>query len=120
MKLNQILTATLVAASSVPAVASIALPNTGNGELFLVMWDQVDTVSYTKDLGIRMDSFDPNAPLSFALNDDKFAGFLAVANTTASDIKFAVMAGDSVAGLGPRRLFSTVDNAVTPDRKSVV
>jgi len=111
MKLTQILAATLVAAASVPAVASIALPNTGNGELFLVMWDQVDTVSYTKDLGIRMDSFDKNAPLSFALNDDKFAGFLAVANTTASDIKFAVMAGDST---GTRRIFSTVDNAATP------
>ncbi|MGK2899632.1 MAG: hypothetical protein ACSLE9_13255 [Burkholderiaceae bacterium] len=110
MKLNQILAAALVAAASVPAMASIGLPNTGNGELFLVVWDQADAVSYVKDLGIAMDSFDSNAALNFALDDANFLGFLGVANTTVSDLKFSVIAGDSV---GTKRLFSTIDNATT-------
>lgn len=110
MKLNQILAAALVAAASVPAMASIGLPNTGNGELFLVVWDQADQVSYVKDLGIAQDSFDGSAALNFALDDANFLGFLGVANTTVSDLKFAVMAGDSA---GTKRLFTTVDNAVT-------
>ena len=114
LKLNQILVAALVAASAVPAMASIALPNTGNGELFLVVWDEGDKVSYVKDLGIFQDNFNGNANLSYSLSDANFAGFLGVANTTATDIKFAVMAGDSAAGLGVRRLFSTVDSVVTP------
>ena len=111
MKLNQILAAALVAASAVPAVASIALPNTGNGELFLVLWDEGDKVSYVKDLGIFQNDFNPTANLSFGLSDANFAGFLGVANTTATDIKFAVIGGDSA---GVRRLFSTIDSAVTP------
>ena len=111
LKLNQILAAALVAAASVPAMASIATPSTGNGELFLVVWDQVDKVSYVKDLGIFMDSFNGNANLSYSLNDANFTGFLGTANTTVSDIKFSVMAGDSA---GVKRLFSTVDSVVTP------
>ena len=111
LKLNQILAAALVAAASVPAMASIAKPSTGNGELFLVVWDQVDKVSYVKDLGIFMDSFNGNADLSYSLNDANFTGFLGMANTTVSDIKFSVMAGDSG---GVKRLFSTVDSALTP------
>lgn len=115
MKLNQILAAALVAAASVPAMASIGLPNTGNGELFLVVWDAADQVSYTKDLGIAMDSFDGNAALNFALDDANFLGFLGVANTTVSDLKFAVMAGDTVGSgtAAPKRLFTTVDRATT-------
>lgn len=111
MKLNQILAAALVAAASVPAMAAIAPPLDGNGELFLVVWDQVDKVSYVKDLGILMDSFNGNADLSFSLNDANFSGFLGVANATASAIKYSVMAGDSI---GVKRLFSTVDSALTP------
>ena len=52
-----------------------------------------------------------NADLSYALNDANFAGFLGVANTTATDIKFAVIGSDSA---GQKRLFSTVDSVVTP------
>lgn len=110
MKLNQILAAALVAAASVPAVASIGLPTTGNGELFLVVWDQVDQVSYVKDLGIAMDSFNGNAGLSFALDDANFLGFLGVAGTTVSDLKFSVIGGDAA---GTKRLFSTIDSATT-------
>ena len=111
MKLNQILVAALVAASAVPAMASIQLGNTGNGELFLVVWDEGDKVSYVKDLGVTLDAFNPNANLSYALSDANFAGFLGVSNTTATDIKFAVIGSDSA---GTKRLFSTVDSVDTP------
>ena len=111
MKLNQILAAALVAVSAAPAMASIALGNTGNGELFLVVWDEGDKVSYIKDLGVTLDAFNGNADLSYALSDANFAGFLSVANTTVTDLKFAVMGGD---GAGIKRIFTTVDSAITP------
>lgn len=112
MKLNQIVAAAVVAAASVPAMASIGLPLTGNGELFLVVWDQVDAVSYTKDLGINMDDFfaTSSTERSFALDDAFFTSFLGVAATTASDLKFAVIAAD---GIGTKRLFTTITQEVT-------
>jgi hypothetical protein len=113
MKLNKILAAALVAASSASSMAAIISNTPGNGELFLVMWDAVDKVSYTKDLGIQIDSFDPAGGLSFALNDTFFTSFLNIANTTTSDIKFAVIGGDNLTA-GGKRVFTTVDNAVTP------
>ena len=111
MKLNQILAAALVAVSAVPATAAILPGGTGNGELFLVVWDEGDKVSYVKDLGVTLDAFNGNADLSYALSDANFAGFLGVANTTATDIKFAVIGSDSI---GQKRLFTTVDSVVTP------
>ena len=112
MKLNRILAAALVAATTAPAMASIGLPNTGNGELFLVVWDAADQVSYTKDLGILMDSFNGSVSMaSIALNDANWAGFLGAANASVSDMKFAVIAGDSA---GTKRLFSTIDAVTTP------
>ncbi len=111
MKLNQILAAALVAVSAAPAMASIALGNTGNGELFLVVWDEGDKVSYVKDLGVTLNDFNGAGSLSYALSDANFAGFLGVANTTATDIKFAVIGSDSA---GTKRLFTTVDSVVTP------
>ena len=113
MKLNKILAAALIAASSASSMAAIITPGTGNGELSLVLWDAVDKVSYTKDLGVTLDAFDPAAALSYSLNDTYFASFLAIANTTAGGISFAVIGGDSVAA-GGRRVFTTIDNTVTP------
>lgn len=113
MKLNKILAAALVAASSASSMAAIIAPVSGNGELTLVMWDAGDKVSYVKDLGIQLDSFDPTTSLSFALSDSFFASFLAIASTTTSDIQFAVVGGDNTAP-GGRRIFTTIDNAVTP------
>lgn len=114
MKLKQIAAAAFIAAASLPAMASIALPQTGNGELVLVVWDGTDQVSYTRDLGIFMDDFNGNADLSFSLTDANFLGFLGIADNTTpdfGDLRFAVFAGDL---LGVKRLFSTVDQALTP------
>lgn len=116
LKLNQILAAALVAAAAVPAMARIDTPSNGNGELFLVIWDGVDKVSYTKDLGITMNAFDGSAPLNFAVSDQYFTGFLGLAAATVpnfSDLKYAVLAGDAVA-IGGKRLFTTLDSTPTP------
>jgi len=121
MKLNRLLAAGLLAASAVPAMASIQSPGSGNGELFLVVWDGTDQVSYTRDLGIFMDDFlaiSGSSLPTILLDDAFFAGFLGVADNSGasdfSDLKFAVIAGDTTAGLGSRRIFTTVDNLVTP------
>jgi len=116
MKLNQILAAALVAAAAVPAIARIDTPSNGNGELFLVIWDGVDQVSYTKDLGITMNAFNGSAPLSFNISDQYFTGFLGIAAANIpnfSDLKYAVLAGDAVA-IGGKRLFTTLDSEPTP------
>jgi hypothetical protein len=116
MKLNKILAAALVAASSASSMAAIIAPVSGNGELTLVMWDAVDKVSYVKDLGLTLDAFtavSTNSISPYVLNDSFFASFLAIANTTTSDIRFAVVGGDNV-NAGGRRIFTTIDNTVTP------
>lgn len=117
MKLNRIFAAGLLAAAAAgPAVASIALPDTGNGELFLVVYDSTDQVSYVKDLGIFIDSFNGLGSYSFTLDDAFFTAFLGIADNTDAtfaDLRFAVLGGDSVGGTS-RRLFSTIDTATTP------
>ncbi len=54
----------LVALMAGPAAATIAGPNTGNGELFITITDRdlvgTDGRSYTRDLGIRMNDFLPS------------------------------------------------------------
>lgn len=111
MKLNKILVAALIAASSASSMAAITSGlNTGNGELMLVLWNPTDKVSYVKDLGILMDSFNGTVDSAvYSLNDSFFASFLAVA-TTAADTRFAVVASE---GLSPRRVFTTIDTSAT-------
>lgn len=58
-KLSGIAVACALALASSQAAASIALPNTGNGELFLVVLDTVSGSSYLKDLGIQQSAFQP-------------------------------------------------------------
>lgn len=112
---------TLVAALAVilgaPAFAAIAPATTGNGELFLVVQDSAAKVSFTLDLGIRMDSF---------LSDYKAAAYLpkhwnvaAAANWAAFDAVadvnasvWAVLALDTTGALGAvggHRLLTTVE-----------
>ena len=113
MKLNKILAAGLIAASSASSMAAIIVPATGNSELVLLLWDSTAKVSYVKDLGIQIDSFDPTASLSFVVNDTYFTSFLNIANAvTVDDFTFSVLGGDNLAA-GGKRLFSTSNNPVT-------
>jgi hypothetical protein len=118
MKLKYKLTlAALAFAAAGQANASIADFNTGNGELFFSLWDPVNQVSYTRDLGISMNDFlsgtagtSPSAYVhtntgvnaaGFSLNfasDANLQNFMATA--TASNLIWNIGAGDLTGGNG--------------------
>ncbi|WP_348756625.1 PEP-CTERM sorting domain-containing protein [uncultured Aquincola sp.] len=57
---QRLLAAAVLAATTVPALASIGLPQDGDGfpaELVLTIWDPVAKASYTYDTGVAMASF---------------------------------------------------------------
>lgn len=58
-KLNA-LAAVIAIAVSAPASATIANSGTGNGELFFTVWDATNQRSYTKDLGISINTWNTN------------------------------------------------------------
>lgn len=108
------LAALALAASA--ANAAIAPGPSGNGELFLVIQDAVAQVSYTVDLGVRMDAFfiaaqqDEGVQRFWALDAGQDAQLQSFLNQTqTNNYVWAVMAVDS---LGPvtgsnQRLFTT-------------
>ena len=104
----------LAAAASFPAVASIAPGATGDGELFLVAHDDIAKVSFTYDLGIRMDAFFVSGQTngfssSWAVGSDaNWSSF--TGQVTAANIRWAVVALDTTGNLNPgfQRLFTTV------------
>ncbi|MDP1789496.1 MAG: hypothetical protein Q8L12_02895, partial [Methylibium sp.] len=112
MKLKK-LAAALALVATAPAFASIALPNTGNGELFAVVYDSVDQASYTLDLGVFIDNFNGNGSYSYTLGGANWNGFVGAAGT--DNLQFAVIGGDSTGQsvANPSRLFTTVNAATT-------
>lgn len=58
IKMKAIAIAALCATSGM-ANAAIQTAGTGNGELFFSIWDNVSQTSYTRDLGINLNSFTP-------------------------------------------------------------
>lgn len=107
-----------------PAFASIA---TGaNGELFLAVFDDVNKVSYIKDLGIYQNDFkaaadsvgfgassaaDAGYSKSFSIVDDSYWNTFVAASTPAN-LKWTVMALDNTGGtqVNGVRLFTTAKN----------
>jgi len=116
------LSAALIAAFAVPAAfAAIAPGTSGNGELFLSVFDDAAKLSYTLDLGVTQNAFftggqkEAGAKFSWAVNDAAFASFLS--QTTAANLQWSVLAIDSTGGTGKAdgatgnggyRLFNTV------------
>jgi hypothetical protein len=109
------LAAALVTAFAVPAAfAAIAPGTSGNGELFLSIFDGTAKLSYTLDLGVTQNDFFTNgqketgAKFSWSLNDAQFSSFLGL--VTASNLQWSVLALDSTGGTGAGqyRLFNTV------------
>ena len=106
--------AALVAA--VPAFAKIEVGN--NPELVLAVFDEVNKVSFTKDLGTYADAFkgqfDNNtagATLNWDLKtDSNWSSFLSVAS--AGNLKWTVFGLDDQGGtgVGQKRLFTTARN----------
>ena len=104
----------LSAAASFSAVAAIAPGTTGDGELFLVAHDPTAKVSFTYDLGIRMDAFFVTGQTAgytqtWAVGADP-NWTLFTGQVTAANIRWAVAAIDSTGSnvTGAQRLFTTV------------
>lgn len=113
---------------SVPAFAAIAPGGSGNGELFLVVQDAANKVSFTYDLGISMDTFIANAastniaagifPLSWTFDlstDANWNLFKSGTDLSAATTTWAVMALDSTGSTQPnlQRLITTLRNTQT-------
>lgn len=97
-----------------PAHAAIAPASTGNGELFLSVFDSAAKVSYTFDTGVLMDEFfvwgqqDSGGQRFWEVGDANWQNFLSQVNVT--NLRWAVMAGDSNGPFlaGQHRLFTTL------------
>jgi hypothetical protein len=111
MKIGRI----ILAASAVlaaPAYAAIASGTSGNGELFLAVYD--DNLSFTLDLGARQDAFfvdaqkDTGYTKSWSLAGANWDSFIGQADTKA--LKWSVLASETTGGTvkGGQRLFTTV------------
>lgn len=94
------------------ANAAIDTATSGNGELYFTIWDSTSQKAYTKDLGIKMNDFQPgHGSETFSLVGDTFwAGFLSTANLATT--LWMVGANDSTGGtaVGAARYLSTSDN----------
>lgn len=120
MKLKSALLAT-TASLALPAFAAIAPATTGDGELFLAVYDSTAKVSYTLDLGITLSAFraaaDGAASLAgpgeygktWLVDDANFTSFMA--QSSMANTRWAVMAADSSGAPtapGNQRLLTTV------------
>jgi len=113
MKLNKIVAALGLAAVGATSQAGIIDAGSGNSELLLVIWDA--GVSYTRDLGVQMDSFQGSVSQSFTISSDLFNAFYAASGGSTGDLKFSVFGGDNTgSGNGGNRLFTTIDQPATP------
>lgn len=102
--------------AAAPAFAAVTVGNTP--ELLLTVFDDVNKVSYTKDLGTFADAFktqfDGNtaaASLSWSVaGDANWTTFIGAAN--AANLKWAVLGFDDAGGtaVGQKRLFTTALN----------
>jgi PEP-CTERM motif len=113
MKIRQTALA-LAAVFAAPAYAAIANGTSGNGELFLSVYDATAKVSYTKDLGALQNAFfvdgqrEEGYTNTWALDDANWAAFLGKADTT--QLQWSVLASETTGGTaaGGSRLFTTV------------
>ena len=115
MKLRTALpVATTLLLAALPSHGAIANGSSGNGELFLNVFDATAKASYAYDIGIRMDDFfisgqpDGGTQRFWALGDALFSTFLSLVNADA--LQWSVLAIDSTGSTAPglQRLFTTI------------
>ena len=118
MKLRTALpVATTLLLAALPSHGAIANGSSGNGELFLNVFDATAKVSYAYDIGIRMDDFyisgqpDGGTQRFWAVDDrdsQLFTTFLSLVNADA--LQWSVLAIDSAGSTAPglQRLFTTI------------
>lgn len=123
-KLKALAVAMAVAVSA-PASAAITLSDSGNGELFLAVWDSVSETSYTRDLGLTMNQFlSTNGQLpggtlgatvaGFGLDfaaDSTLSSWLTSVAANSSGLLWTVGATD---GVGQNRYLSTAQTVTGP------
>ena len=108
-KLKALAVAALAVASSGFASAAIQLPSTGNGELIVVAYDPILSITYVKDLGITMSDFASGAGASGSLiNLTGWSSFTAAVGNL-SNVRWGIAAGDGVA---PTSSYFTARTAV--------
>src|SRR4051812_9638669 len=66
ISLKHVLAVGALAVGSTSAFADISLPNTGNGELAIVVIDQVTQASYVRGLGVTLDQIATTSQLQAA------------------------------------------------------
>jgi hypothetical protein len=115
-KLNTLVAAALLVAAG-SANAAISNAATGNGEMFLVVYDTTAGYSFVGDLGIAIDSFDSASTQSFNLNGfSQWTPFLGAVGGNLGNAQFAVLGADSVGNAaGGRRMLVTSAGDVTAD-----
>ena len=114
MKLKMIAAAVL-AVASLPSMAAIQNGTSGNGELFLAVYDETAKVSYTLDLGLYQNDFfalgqqEAGYSNSWSLaGDTNWASFLG--QVSVANLQWTVLASETTGGTaaGGARLFTTV------------
>lgn len=115
MKLKMIAAAVL-AVASLPSMAAIQNGTSGNGELFLAVYDDVAKVSFTLDLGALQNDFltlgqqEAGYTNSWALTGDaNWATFLS--QVSVANLQWSVLASETTGAasqVGGQRLFTTV------------
>ena len=112
MKLKFLVAALAFAAAS-PAFAAIANGDTGNGQLFMSVWDPVAQTSYIRNLNVDMNTFIANGNTSgYSLTyaaDSALSGAYNLASNT--NLVYNVAALDSTGGtvVGGQRYLSTTN-----------
>lgn len=95
-------------------LSGTSAPYSGNGELFLSVFDGDAKVSYTLDLGTTLDDFfvdgqqDAGNQRFWEIDDTRWASFLAQVNT--GSLRWSVLGFDTTGGIaaGAARMFTTV------------
>lgn len=115
MKLKMIAAAVL-AVASLPSMAAIQNGTSGNGELFLAVYDDVAKVSFTLDLGALQNDFltlgqqEAGYTSSWSLTGDaNWATFLS--QVSVANLQWSVLASETTGAgslVGGQRLFTTV------------
>ncbi|TCV89528.1 VPLPA-CTERM sorting domain-containing protein [Sulfurirhabdus autotrophica] len=102
MKMKLLVAATMFAVAG-QAAAAIAPGSSGNGELFLSVYDSVALTSYTRDLGIDMNTFNAsgsNAGYSLSFAGDSLLASAFGSLATNSNLLWNVAALDSTVNPG--------------------
>ncbi len=123
------LAAAVAIAVSAPASATIATSTSGNGELFLTVWDSVSQTSYTRDLGLTVNTFlenDSTPAQLAAVNapgysqtftaDSTFSAWLSSVSANLAGLVWNVGAMD---GSGANRYLSTSSSIPTLTNSAV-